>query len=115
MPDNDEKSFDYCAEYGYDDDIPWPENMPRTLRKMAKHLDIYKTKPKLGIFFSLELEAMESHTKMAEICNQITEEDLWTIFAKIGLWVPEEYHYVFDKRAPQNEKPSGKQKHHPAP
>lgn len=88
----------FYETYRYKDIIPWPENLPWNLEKCAKRLDIYKTKPKLEFYFVSQLELMETITKEAELCGEITEEDLYTIFAKIGLWVPDKYLHVFDKK-----------------
>lgn len=70
---------------GYDETIPWPENMPRTLRKSAKRLDIYNRKEDLMAFMAREQEHMEMLAKTAEIEHSITPEETDVILAKLGL------------------------------
>lgn len=70
---------------GYDEELPWPENMPKDLQKSAKRLDIYNKNPKLEVYLCLEQEHMEALAKTAEIEEKITENELDVILTKIGL------------------------------
>lgn len=70
---------------GYDETIPWPEGMPKELRKSAKRLDMYNRKKDLEVFLALEQEKMEMLAKSAEIEGSITEDDVDVILTKLGL------------------------------
>lgn len=75
---------------GYLESIPWPEKIPQNLCKEIKCLEIYervyrKTKNTILIpIIANTLDALESYSKMAHICGEISERDLDMILIKIG-------------------------------
>ncbi|MDE5833191.1 MAG: hypothetical protein K2H64_09500 [Desulfovibrio sp.] len=68
----------------YDEEIPWPDNLPENMRDSISRLETYREK-NLIAEYEIEVGMLEMLGKTEEIFGKITEKQLYDIFDKVGI------------------------------
>ena len=68
----------------YDEEIPWPDNLPENMRDSISRLETYREK-NLIAEYEMEVGMLEMLGKTEEIFGKITEKQLYDIFDKVGI------------------------------